>query len=443
MQLFVSFSKIKLVIYMEKLRRKRRVRIDRVMILVGGCLLALLLVIGAITAIFKLINPTLIAKEYSKPALEIKLEGEKVDSDVYTVKNKETGEKYIYAIHLPVLNNEAKNVLNSFVEEIKAENALVTHIDFSSTSAFSQYKSYVITATTYSDIDGLNPFNPIKTEELYINFDKEELIDLDDCVRGKAISNLAKKYSCDEENVRLVNISETGVKIDVNGTKVDYLYQENNTDFVMNNENVPSILKYEKINVEKREIDPTKPMIAFTFDDGPSPSNTMKILEALDKVGGRATFFQLGYLMENYPDTVRAVTQQGSEVANHSYDHDWLTSKSVDAAVEDIQSVNDIFFSLTGNEINLVRPPYGDYNTALVQAFSEDVVMWDVDTRDWESRNVDSIISMTKKYAYDGAIVLFHDIYSTTSTAAVELIKYYDSLGYQFVTVSELIEMRE
>ena len=146
--------------------------------------------------------------------------------------------------------------------------------------------------------------------------------------------------------------------------------------------------------------------------------------------------------MENYPDTVRAICEQGSEVANHSYDHDWLTQKSVEDAVKDIQSVNDIFFSLTGNEINLVRPPYGDYNSALVKAFSEKVVMWDVDTRDWESRNVDSIISMTKKYAYNGAIVLFHDIYSTTATAAVELIKYYDSLGYQFVTVSELYEVK-
>lgn len=427
---------------MEKLRRKRRVRIDRVLILIGACLVALLLVIGAITALFKLINPTLIAKEYSNPSLEIKLEDEKINSDVYSEKNKETGEKYIYAIHLPELDGEAESLMNEFVENIKAENATVTHIDFSSNTAFNQYKSYVISATTYSDIDDLNPFNPIKTEKLYINYDADKLIDIEDCLRGKAINNLAKKYECEVENVFLVSVNESGVKLDVNGTELDYTYNENNTDFVMNNANIPTILKYEKIDVEKREIDPSKPMIAFTFDDGPSPANTQKILDALAKVGGRATFFELGYLMENYPDTVRAITQQGSEVANHSYDHDWLTEKSVEAAVEDIQSVNDIFFSLTGNEINLVRPPYGAYNTALTNAFSEKIVMWDVDTRDWESRDVDSIVSMTKKYAYDGAIVLFHDIYSTTATAAVELIEYYDSLGYQFVTVSELYEMK-
>ena len=428
---------------MEKLNKKRRVRIDRVMILVGGCLLALLLVFGAITALFKFINPTLISKEYSKPSLEIKLEDEKINSEVYRVKNKETDEKYIYAIHLPVFENEeVKNSVNTFVDRIKSENAMVTHVDFSSNSAFSQYKSYVITATTYSDMDGLNPINPIKTEEIYINFDQNEVIDLDDCIRGKAIANLAKSNQCEQEVIQLVSIHESGIKINVNGKKVDYTYNDYNTDFVMKNENIPTILKYEKINIEKREIDPSKPMIAFTFDDGPSPANTKKILEALDKVGGRATFFQLGYLMEKYPDTVRAICEQGSEVANHSYDHDWLTEKSVEAAVEDIQSVNDICFSLTGNEINLVRPPYGAYNSSLVKAFSEKVVMWDVDTRDWESRNVDSIISMTKKYAYNGAIVLFHDIYSTTATAAVELIEYYDSLGYQFVTVSELYEMK-
>lgn len=426
---------------MKELKRKRRIRTDRLLMLIGACILSLILVFGIVSKLFSILNPSILSKEFAKANMEVKLEDDKVDSNVYSKKDKDSGEKLIYAIHLPKLkSDEANQKMETFVNQILDEKAKVTHIDYESNQAFSQYKSYVIQATTYESVEDKEPLNPIKTEKLYINFDKDELITLEDCVREKVISQFAKKNEVSEDQIQLVKINESGVVMDVNGKEENLAYDK--SSFVMNNENIPSLLKYEKIHVEKREIDPTKPMIAFTFDDGPSPGNTERILQALEKVGGRATFFQLGYLMEIYPETVRKVVESGSEVANHSYAHDWLTEKSLEDALADIQSVNDIAFSITGNEVKLVRPPYGAYNSAIKEGITEKVVMWDVDTRDWESKNTESIIKMTKQYSYDGAIVLFHDIHSATIPAVEELITYYDELGYQFVTVSELYEIK-
>lgn len=424
---------------MQHVRRKRRIRMDRVLILLGACLLSLILIFGAMFGIYKLINPRIIADEYGKPNT-VKLEDDKIDSNVYSEKNKETGEKLIYAIHVPEFKNEFDQQIEEFVNKMIEEKAAVTHIDYESNQAFNQYKSYVITATLYESIDGLNPLKAIKTEQMFMNFDSNAFIELDDCIRGKAISEVAKTNSATEEDLKLVKITESGIEIDALGKKVNYAYDD--TSFIMKNENIKTLLKGDRIEIEKREIDPNKPMVAFTFDDGPSPGNTERILAALDKVGGRATFFQLGYLMETYPETVQAVAKQGSEVANHSYDHDWLTEKSLEDAKADISSVNDIAFSLTGNEIQLLRPPYGAYNKAIQEGITEKLVMWDVDTRDWESRNTESIINMTKQYTYDGAIVLFHDIHSATIPAVEQLIEYYNSQGYQFVTVSELYEIK-
>ena len=422
--------------------KRRRIRIDRLLILVGALVLCIMLVFGVISGIFNLLNPKLIADEYRKPNTEIKLSTDKIDSDVYSKKNKETDSKMIYAIHVPKLENEEVNQqIQDFVNKMIEEKATVTHIDYESNQAFGQYKSYIITANLYENIDELIPSNVTKTEQLFINFDGESLIDLEDCIRGKAISKIAKENNTNEDMLQLSKVTEKGIQINIEGKKIEYPYDD--TSFVMNNQNIKTLLKYEKIEVEKRELDSNKPMIALTFDDGPNPANAEKILAALEKVGGRATFFQLGSLMEKYPETVRKIVASGSEVASHSYGHDQLTTKSLEDAIADVQSVNDIFFSLTGNEIRLIRPPYGSYSKEIEEAITEKIVLWNVDTRDWESRNTQKTVEATKKYAYDGAIVLMHEIYSSSATAAEELINYYHEQGYQLVTVSELFEMKE
>lgn len=422
-------------------RRKRRVRVDRVLLLVMGCVLTVALVVGGVMTVRNLFHHPIIAEEYAN-ANTNKLENDKIKNEVYSYKDEESQEEKVVALHTPELSAEVNEQIKQFVDSVIQEKAKVTHVDYESSSAFDQYKSYVITAVTYQDMDGLNPIQPGSQKKLYLNFDQDQVVDIEDCIRGKAISLLAFQNSCDQDQIKLAKISEKGITVDANGKNIEYTYQDNNTSFVMSNTNIPSILKYPRIDVQKRELDPNKPMVAFTFDDGPCPGHTERLLAAFESVGGRGTFFELGSLMEAYPDTVRAVVESGSEVANHSYNHDWLTQLSIPDAQADIQKVNDIFFSLTGNEITLLRPPYGDMNQELASQISENIVYWDVDTRDWESRNTDKIIETTKNYMYDGAVVLFHDIHATTIPAVEQLIQYYHALGYQFVTVSELYEAR-
>ena len=193
--------------------------------------------------------------------------------------------------------------VNDFVNGVIEEKAVVTHIDYESNSAFNQYKSYVITATLYESIDKINPLNVVKTEQLFIHFDKDTFIELDDCLRGKAISKVAKENGATEEELKLSKITETGVEIDVLGKKVNYPYDE--TSFVMKNENIKTLLKGDRIEIPKREIDPNKPMVAFTFDDGPSSDSTSQILEIVNKNKVKATFFVLGSNVDARPELVK------------------------------------------------------------------------------------------------------------------------------------------
>lgn len=429
---------------MIKVKKKRKIRIGRVLLLLIGCILAVCLLFGGFLAIKNLFHHEIIAKEYAL-GTENKLEDDKIDHVVYAQESEDREEDDVFAIHIPKFTNEEANQkVDAFVVEMKAKKQRVTYIDYESFSAFGQYKSYILNAQLYADMDGLNPINQTEQVQLIFHFDQENLINLDDCLRTREILRLAKDNNCDEADITLKKITEEGLILDVNGSEKEYSYKDHQTSFIMDNTNIPSVLKYPKISVEKREIDPNKPMIAFTFDDGPAPGNTERILAALKKVDGRATFFELGNLMEVYPETVRAVVESGSEVGCHSYDHtfEWMSTYTAEKAAEDIKSVEDIFFSLTGNDMRLFRPPFGAGVKSLKDSIVEKIVLWDVDTRDWESRNTQSVIEMCKKYTYDGAVVLFHDIHATTIPAVEELIQYYGSLGYQFVTVSELIEAK-
>lgn len=441
LHLILIDSKIKQVIKLEQLKRKRRIRLDRIFILIGGLLVCVGLMIGGFFVIKGLFAKDVIADEYAKASEENKLQDVKIKNSVYA-EEMENGETFVYAIHTPDLGKDVNEKIEKFVEASKEEKGTVTHVDFTSNSAFDQYRSYVITLRKYAYMDGLEPVDVVATQHLYINYDQNQLIDLDHVVRGKVIDRISLENKIKPEELKLVSINEKGIVMDAKGKSIEYSYVDHPTSFVMENKNVPTLLKYPKIEVKKREIDPDRPMVAFTFDDGPAPGNTERILRALEKVKGRATFFELGSLMEEYPETVRAITKSGSEVANHSYDHPWLTEMSLEDAIANVQKTNDIFFSLTGNEINVVRPPYGAYNEAIENGLTEDIVLWDVDTRDWESRNTKSVVKMAKDYTYDGAIVLFHDIHDSTIPAVEELIEYYHSKGYQFVTVSELYEAR-
>lgn len=190
-----------------------------------------------------------------------------------------------------------------------------------------------------------------------------------------------------------------------------------------------------------RQIDPNKPMIALTFDDGPAVG-TARILDALEANGQAATFFVVGSNARIYQETLARADELGCEIGNHTYNHPNLTRCTVSEIQSEINSTNDYIRSATGHNATVMRPPYGANNETVRQTVGLPLILWSIDTRDWETRNTQSTINNVLNNVRDGDIILMHDIHASTVDAAVYLIPELVSRGYQLVTVSELAEYR-
>ncbi len=196
----------------------------------------------------------------------------------------------------------------------------------------------------------------------------------------------------------------------------------------------------------RTDLDPEKPMVALTFDDGPNGSNTTSILDSLNKHNGRATFFMAGYKISDQPDIVRMVFEQGHEVANHSRDHLYANDLTESQQEEQMESVNQQIKSITGEEPTLFRCP-GGIEGEYYQKSKMPLISWSIDTLDWKTKNTQSTYNAITKvfekgFNLDGDIVLMHDLQDSTPDAVELICKYLDEKGYQMVTVSELAHYR-
>lgn len=188
-------------------------------------------------------------------------------------------------------------------------------------------------------------------------------------------------------------------------------------------------------------VDPSKPMIALTFDDGPGV-HTERLLEILKNNNAKATFFVAGYMLENRKDTLKAIAAGGHDIGGHSWSHNDLTKLSEQAVVDEIMLTRQMIYSVTGVDTRLVRPPYGannDYTRGIAANLGVVFINWNIDTEDWRYRNADTVYDSTVGNARDGAIILCHDIHKTTVDAMERVVPKLIEDGYQLVTVSELM----
>lgn len=186
------------------------------------------------------------------------------------------------------------------------------------------------------------------------------------------------------------------------------------------------------------EVDTSAPMVALTFDDGPNPDYTMRILNVLNANYSHATFFVVGTNAENYPDVLKAVSASGCEIGNHTYNHAKLTDLSSAEVEEQIDKVNRAVKKATGENTTVIRPPYGAFDDNLLNQLTEPVVLWDLDTEDWESRNAQKVVENVLSQVKDGDIILMHDIYESTAEAVEILVPKLKEQGFQILTVSEM-----
>lgn len=189
-------------------------------------------------------------------------------------------------------------------------------------------------------------------------------------------------------------------------------------------------------------INPNGKMVALTYDDGPSNSVTNDILDILSRYDSKATFFVVGNRIEsNYQPMQRAV-KMGCEIGNHTYSHIDLPSSSSYEIKQEISLTDSLVKKYTGVTPKLARAPGGATDSYSASIVGKPFMYWSVDTRDWESRDADSIIENVKYYTEDGSIILMHDIYDSTAEASEVIIPWLKNQGYQLVTVSEMMQYR-
>jgi len=191
-------------------------------------------------------------------------------------------------------------------------------------------------------------------------------------------------------------------------------------------------------------IDPSKPMVALTFDDGPS-QHTLHILDLLEQYEVRATFFTIGNLLDSRGDIVVRAVNLGCEIIGHSWDHRDLTRLTEDQIKRQILDTNAAVEAITGVETRMFRPPYGAVNDRLKKVSHElgfAIINWSVDPKDWRDRNADTVASAIMRNVHDRAIILSHDLYGTTAQAMERVIPELIAQGYQLVTVSELLSFQ-
>lgn len=179
--------------------------------------------------------------------------------------------------------------------------------------------------------------------------------------------------------------------------------------------------------------------IALTFDDGPHPRYTEQLLDGLRERGVVATFFVTGEHAVLHPDIVKRMHEEGHLVGNHTYSHMQLTDDNEEEFKEELIATGEVIEEIIGEEVIYVRPPYGTWSKELEKELNMIPVLWTIDPLDWCNSNVADITKKVTDEAEENGIILMHDYYDTTVTAALNIVEELQKQGYTFVTVDEIL----
>ncbi len=202
------------------------------------------------------------------------------------------------------------------------------------------------------------------------------------------------------------------------------------------NETVKIMESRVELETKKSE---NKGKIAITFDDGPVPGYTEKLLDGLKKRKVRASFFVTGMHAKESPDLIKRMQDEGHLIGNHTYSHMQLTKNNEEEFIKEIRETNAVIKEITGEAPTYVRPPYGLWNKKCEEELNMFRVMWTVDPRDWCTMNADKVFCRVVDKVQENDIILMHDGYDSSILAALEIIDKLQDEGYDFVTVDEIL----
>lgn len=187
-----------------------------------------------------------------------------------------------------------------------------------------------------------------------------------------------------------------------------------------------------------------KPQVALSFDAAWGNEDTRQIMDILAKHNIKVTFFMTGGWVEKYPEDVKYIAGQGHDLGNHSENHKNMSQLSEEEIRSELQKVHDKVKELTGTEITLFRPPYGDYDNKVIQtadSMGYYPIQWDVDSLDWKDYGTASIIDtvVNNSHLGKGSIILMHNGAKYTPQALEAVITGLEEKGYELVPISQLI----
>ncbi|MFC7337262.1 polysaccharide deacetylase family protein [Haloferula chungangensis] len=186
--------------------------------------------------------------------------------------------------------------------------------------------------------------------------------------------------------------------------------------------------------------------VAMTFDDGPHPQNTPKLLDILRERNIKATFYVIGRNVDLYPAITRRIVAEGHEIGNHTYTHGNMTKMSDSKVREELDKCREAIARAAGVKPRTLRPPYGallqNQRSWIHSEYGYPTIMWAVDPRDWQRPGPSVVTSRILSATTPGAIVLAHDLHAPTVTAMPATLDGLLRKGYKFVTVSQLLAMK-
>ena len=191
-----------------------------------------------------------------------------------------------------------------------------------------------------------------------------------------------------------------------------------------------------------RQLDPNRPMVALTFDDGPYAKVGNRIMDCAAQYNAKVTFYVVGDRVNTYASEMRRMVNEGHEVGNHTMNHKILTKIGAGEIAAQIEKCNQAVQNVTGIRPRTVRLPGGGKNSTVLANISQPIILWNLDTLDWKHRNAATSVQKVLSSVKDGDVILMHELYTASADAACQLIPELTARGYQLVTVSELAQYR-
>jgi len=445
-----------------------------------GIFVVLTITIGTITkTVQSVTHKEEIAVEVNSEQLDtgIRLDKESKSSNTFT-SYKTIPFTKIEAIDVPI-KEWATEQEDAFYKEMKKNEEMlgkdfVAHFDLQSditkvtddlfsikmelNQAVEQQDEYTTVQTFLIDLEqeALITMDSVFNQELFTVQERMQLMDdhleesLDEDVLEEIVANVSEQQVAIHDDEMIFYFNDKEVRTDNSFLQVDipmiaiapYLNEKYESLLVSEETKNEIAEKKQKEEEARKKEAENKKYIALTFDDGPQDETTNRILETLDEFDAKATFFMLGKNAEQFPELAKRVADEGHEVANHSITHANLNAMNVNRIEEEMTHSQDQIEEATGERPILFRPPYGNYNDTvldLAEQTDQSVVLWSLDTYDWQHLNANATYEIVKNNVYPGSIILMHDIHPTTADALPQILQYLSEEGYEFVTASELL----